>query len=142
MTASTDSIHATTVAIGGRGIVLIGPSGAGKSDLALRLIDRGATLVADDRTIATARDGRLWLAPPAPIRGLIEVRGLGILTLPFVESCAAALVVDLAHLPERLPEAECRPVRGIALPLVRMNAFHASAPIRVEQALARLPLVD
>lgn len=139
---AADTIHATSVAIGGRGILLIGPSGCGKSDLALRLIDRGATLVADDRTRADARAGRLWLSAPAPIRGLIEVRGLGIVAVAYAESCPAALVVDLAHPPERLPEAEQMSLCGVALPLVRVSAFHASAPIRVEQALARLPLVD
>ncbi len=77
------TLHASAVAIDGHGLLLIGPSGAGKSDLALRLIDDGATLVADDRVIAEARAGRLHLSAPAGIAGLIELRGVGIVRLPF-----------------------------------------------------------
>ena len=78
----TVNIHASCVAIGGKGVLILGDSGAGKSDLALRLIDDGAKLVADDRTELYAARGTLCARAPKSIAGLIEVRGLGIIALP------------------------------------------------------------
>ena len=71
---------------------LFGPSGAGKSDLALRLIDRGAKLIADDRVDLVDDGNRVVLSAPARIKGLIEVRGLGILRFANV---AAPLVLAI-----------------------------------------------
>ena len=79
---SEANIHASCVAIGSAGVLLLGPSGAGKSDMALRLIDDGATLVADDRTILFIDKGAWWAKPPTTIRGLIEIRGVGIVKMP------------------------------------------------------------
>lgn len=141
----TTNIHATAVAITGRGVVLMGPSGSGKSDLALRLMDRGARLIADDQLLVSVHEGQLFLSPPPAIAGLIEVRGVGILPcagFAAEESCPAALVVDLSAPPDRLPQPETVEIAGIPLPLVRLHAFHASAPIKVEQALALLASVD
>ncbi len=77
-TAAPVQVHASAVTIGDSGVLLRGPSGSGKSDLALRLIDGGARLVADDRVdIYQTRDG-LMMAPPESLAGLLEVRGLGI----------------------------------------------------------------
>lgn len=73
-----ETVHATTIAIDGAGVLLRGPSASGKSDLALRLIDDGARLVADDRTVLALRDGIVEASAPPSIRGKIEVRGLGI----------------------------------------------------------------
>src|SRR5690606_41385193 len=77
------NIHASCVAAGSRGILLLGPSGRGKSDLALRLIDRGARLVADDRCDVWFDRGRLWCRPPAELAGKMDVRGLGIVEQPW-----------------------------------------------------------
>ncbi|MEQ9448012.1 MAG: HPr kinase/phosphatase C-terminal domain-containing protein, partial [Rhodospirillaceae bacterium] len=79
-------IDGTCVSIDGQGVLLRGAPGAGKSDLALRLIDAGASLVSDDYCEVTVMDGALALNPPASIAGKIEIRGYGIVTLPFVES--------------------------------------------------------
>jgi serine kinase of HPr protein (carbohydrate metabolism regulator) len=136
----TETLHATCVAIGGRGVLLMGPSGSGKSDLALRLIDRGAGLVSDDYTVLTAADGQLVASPPPAIAGRIEVRGLDILDVPHVAGIPVALVIDLAEPVERLPERATRTIVGIALPLLRLTAFEASAPVKVELALASLGL--
>jgi serine kinase of HPr protein (carbohydrate metabolism regulator) len=81
--AKPSTIHATCVAIGGQGVLIMGPSGIGKSDLALRLIDRGATLVSDDYTEIELVEGALTGRPPATIAGKIEVRGVGIVTMVF-----------------------------------------------------------
>src|SRR5882757_5718665 len=94
------NIHASCVALRGRGVLLLGPSGSGKSDLALRLIDEGATLVADDRTILFVKDDALHARAPASIRGMLEIRGLGIVALPAraqVKSVKIALVVRLGR---------------------------------------------
>jgi serine kinase of HPr protein (carbohydrate metabolism regulator) len=127
------TIHATAVSVKGQGVVLVGPPGSGKSDLALRLIDRGATLVADDRVHL---DPAGCLHPPPTLAGLIEVRGLGILSMPHVAGIAARLLVDLSAAPERMPDPSLRTVSGIALPLLRLSAFEPSAPLKVELAVA------
>jgi serine kinase of HPr protein (carbohydrate metabolism regulator) len=128
-------IHAGCVAIGGRGVLIAGASGAGKSDLAIRLIDRGAELVADDY-VELRRDGEaLIAAPAAAIAGRIELRGIGILTLPFRSEVPVALLVDLDAEAERLPEAKTRELCGVAIPTLGLNALEPSAPIKVEAAL-------
>lgn len=131
-------IHATCVAIDGRGVLLTGPPGAGKSDLAFRLIDRGAELVADDGVLLTAEDGRLIAACPATIAGRIELRSVGIISLPHRERVSVALCVALDGAPERLPP-DPLPTRdwlGLAIPLLALAPFEASTPLKIEQALS------
>ncbi|MCC7273578.1 MAG: hypothetical protein IT561_12985 [Alphaproteobacteria bacterium] len=131
-------LHATTVAVGGVGVVIEGASGAGKSDLALRLIDGGARLVADDQTAIEARAGRLLAAPPVTIAGRLEVRGLGIVTLPYDAEVPVGLFVALVapESVERLPQPEVRRLRGVAVPLLRLDPFAASAAAKVRLAVA------
>jgi len=132
-------LHATCVAIGDRAVLLIGASGSGKSDLALRLIDRGATLVSDDQTLLTVVDGTLLAAPPATIAGLIEVRGIGIVPLPHRAETPIALAVRLGEPVVRMPEAGlAETINGIAIPLVRADSREASAPLKIELALRRV----
>ncbi|MGC4251677.1 MAG: aldolase [Sphingobium sp.] len=134
--AASQTLHATSVAIGGRAVLLHGPSGAGKSDLALRLIDRGAVLVSDDYTILTAEGGRLIAAAPATIAGRMEVRGVGLVDMPHQDGAPVALIAHLGGVAERLPaEGESRRFAGIDIPLVHIAALEASAPIKVELAL-------
>ncbi len=130
-------IHGTCVALGEDGVLLRGPSGAGKSDLALRLIDRGARLVADDRVELRRCDGRLLARAPAPLNGLIEVRGLGIVRLPSAIDVAIALVVDLVPAAEieRLPEPEFETLLGVARPRLALDPFEVSAPAKIALAL-------
>ena len=131
-----DTVHGTAVAIGGTGILLRGPSGCGKSDLALRLIDGGGVLIADDRCALAVEDGRVIVRAPAALRGRIEVRGLGIVTLETHEQAALALVVDLAQRPiERLPEAQFADLLGIPVQRLRLAAFEASTPAKIRMAL-------
>lgn len=132
-------LHATAVAIDGRGILLLGPSGAGKSDLALRLIDRGAKLIADDRVDLVNRDNRVTMSAPARIAGLLEVRGLGIVEFPSVEApLTLAIELVAGEDVERLPDPDAELICGLAVPLLRLNPFELSAPIKVELALNRL----
>ena len=104
MTPDRQTLHASTVAVDGRGLLILGPSGAGKSSLALRLIALGALLVADDRTDLAAHAGRLTARCPPAIKGLIEARGMGLLRAPTVEEAEIALVADLSQTEDqRLP---------------------------------------
>lgn len=130
-------IHATSVMIDGRVILLAGPSGCGKSDLALRLIDRGAQLVSDDYTTLSARGGTLFASPPATIAGRIEIRGIGVDEMVFAPEAPIALLLALDEAPARLP-AEFIPTRallGVAIPTLPLAAFEASAAIKAEAAL-------
>ena len=130
-------VHGTTIDIEGRAVLIRGPSGGGKSDLALRLIDGGAALVADDQTELAAVDGRLVASPPATIAGLLEVRGIGILRLPHRPHSPLALVVDLVEpaAVERLPEPDSVCFLGQQIPAVRLAAFEASTPAKVRLAV-------
>jgi serine kinase of HPr protein (carbohydrate metabolism regulator) len=132
---SSDTIHASCVAIDGRAVLLCGRSGAGKSDLALRLIDRGAALVSDDYSIVTRRGGRLLASPPANIAGRIEVRGIGIVEMPHVTVIEVALIIDLDGAVDRMPEGNSRRIAGVALPVATLAALEPSAPIKVELLL-------
>ncbi len=122
-------IHGSCIARNGVGVLLLGPSGCGKSDLVLRLLECGFVLVADDRVdiidgVATA---------PQALAGLLEIRGLGILRLPYAASARLALVADLTARAERLP----MPQRydALDLPLVQIDPTAASATARVARAL-------
>lgn len=118
-------------------MLLLGPSGAGKSDLALRLIDSGARLVADDRTDLRREDGRLMASAPATIAGRIEARGLGIVAVPHVATAEIGLAVDLlAHdAIERLPEPTTREFLGVAVKLIALAPFEASAAAKLRLAV-------
>jgi len=153
MATLTVNIHATTIRLGRAGavfgapkemaVLLLGRSGAGKSDLALRLMALGAELVADDRSDLFVARGHLWAKAPAAITGLLEVRGVGIVSLPFAAKAAIGLVARLGKAPKRLPELEFwRPPAALALkpkgfpPVINLNAFEASAPEKLLVAAA------
>lgn len=113
------TIHASAVAVEGRGLLILGPSGAGKSSLALALMAQGALLVADDRVLLDARDGRLIAACPPPLAGRIEARGVGILSAAAAGPVPVAQVVDLGRAETmRLPPRRSITLLGIVLPLV------------------------
>src|SRR5262245_40783589 len=99
-------VHATAIAMGGDAVLLRGPPGAGKSDLALRLIEGGACLLADDQALLQRVDNRIIVRAPAAIAGLIEVRGIGILQVDSLEEAPLALIVDLVPSAqvERIPD--------------------------------------
>ena len=134
-------IHASCIAIGSKGVLLLGESGAGKSDLALRLMDDGAKLVADDRTELWVERGRLCARAPKSIAGLIEVRGLGIVAQPFARKTIIALAVKLDAAPDRLPEpAFYTPPEPLRLtkrpPFILLDGRLPSAPAKIRLALA------
>jgi RNase adaptor protein for sRNA GlmZ degradation len=132
---TTPTVHATAVAHAGRAVLLLGASGAGKSDLALRLIDRGWQLIADDRVALTVTEGLLWATAPPTIAGLIEVRDVGIVTEPSLASAMVALAIDLEGSPARLPEPGVWSYVGITIPCVALSPWGDSAVLKVERAL-------
>ncbi|MCH8615217.1 HPr kinase/phosphatase C-terminal domain-containing protein [Sphingomonas sp. SM33] len=138
---SSETVHASTVATEGRAVLITGPSGSGKSDLTLRLLDRGFTLVSDDQTIVQRTGDRLIATAPANISGKLEIRGVGIVDMDTVKDVPVALLVELTSEIQRLPDDRReRPVLGVNLPLVTVDALTASAASKVALALDRLGL--
>lgn len=130
-------IHATCIAINGQGVLLRGAPGSGKSDLALRLMDDGADLVADDYTEVRAEGGELFATVPETIQGLLEVRGVGILTIDHVTHTPVAAIFDLVSLSEieRLPERHAEAIEGVNIAHYGLHGFDASAPAKIRIAL-------
>src|SRR6266581_9597866 len=122
MSAERLLLHTTAIAIDGRAVLLRGGSGSGKSDLALRLIDAGARLVADDQSELFRRGDTLIVRAPATIAGLLEVRGIGIVRLDALAEAPVALIVDLvpAETLERLPVRRTETILGLTLPLIAL----------------------
>jgi|APCry1669190288_1035285.scaffolds.fasta_scaffold15012_2 HPr kinase/phosphorylase len=145
MTKRTEILHASFVVrrrLGEwRGALLRGPSGVGKSDLALRLLDSGWRLVADDRTLVWQDGEGLFGRAPARLKGLIEARGLGVVTypVPMVDFGRIDVVVDCAATGapiERVPESRKTRVLDLDLPSVTLCALDASAPRKLMLAFA------
>lgn len=130
------TIHASAVLVGARAVLIRGPSGAGKSRLALELIAAGrsghlrfARLIGDDRVHLASVGGRLLVRPAAPLAGLIEMRGTGILRLDYEPCAVVGLVVDLAAADaERLPEHRTAEIEGNTLPRLPVAAGAAALP--------------
>src|SRR5881394_3723490 len=138
---SAETLHASTVALEGRAVLISGPSGSGKSDLTLRLLDRGFTLVSDDRTIVRKQGDKLIASAPETIKGKLEIRGVGIVEMETAADAPVALVVELASDIQRLPDdARERLILGAGIPLISVDAMTASEPSKVALALDRLGL--
>ena len=133
----TQQIHGTCVEISNAGVLLRGPSGSGKSDLALRLIDGGAYLVADDRVDLAVRNGLLTASAPAALAGMIEVRGLGIMRISAVPRTFISLIIDLVERDavERMPGPMTCRLLGVEAPLMHLHGKSASAAAWVRLAV-------
>lgn len=148
MSDAVENLHGTAIALDANAVLIRGAAGAGKSDLALRCLAMAPTalipgpvlLVADDRVDVSRTSSGLKAAAPATIRGMLEVRGQGIVTVPYVDSAALVMVADLVapehveRLPDPVPQAE---ILGFSLPLLRLAPFEASAPAKLLLALAQ-----
>lgn len=139
------SLHAGLIArrVAGlwQGVLIDGPSGAGKSDLALRALELGFRLVADDRTLVWTSGGALWGRAPAPLAGLIELRGQGVRRVSPIGMARIVLVatcVTAAQPIERMPNDEYVTLEGLALPHLTLNAREASAPAKLLHAIEHL----
>lgn len=140
MTLQHTQLHASCVAVEDKGVLLLGTSGGGKSDLALRLIDAGATLVADDRVDISLSNNQLVARAPDALQGLLEVRGVGVLRLPQraqVELFCAIELVDRASV-ERMPQPQFFDCLNHKLPLHLLHAFDHSTVAKIH-ALLRFP---
>jgi serine kinase of HPr protein (carbohydrate metabolism regulator) len=139
---SAETVHASCVATEGKAVLITGPSGSGKSDLALRLLDRGFALVSDDQTIVKRDDNRLLASPPPTIAGKLEIRGLGIVDVDYLSESPLALIVELTSSDiQRLPDDRReRPILGVNLPIITIDAMTASAPSKVALGLDRMGL--
>lgn len=136
-------IHGTAVALDRCGCLIVGAAGAGKSTLAIEMMALGAELVADDRTEVEAEDEALLLSCPEAIRGLIEVRGVGVLRVTQAGPVRLTLIVDLdAEEPERIPPPRQRDLLGRSVPVIFGRARHGLAAILVQllrPGVSRLP---
>jgi serine kinase of HPr protein (carbohydrate metabolism regulator) len=122
-------------------VLIEGPSGAGKSDLALRALASGFRLVADDRVVVFACEGRLYGRAPDPLAGLIEARGVGVVgrdPLPFARVALVVSCVDERSEVDRLPEDETRSILDVAVPSARIWPFEPSAPGKLAALLEYL----
>ncbi|HXG82117.1 MAG TPA: HPr kinase/phosphatase C-terminal domain-containing protein, partial [Sphingomicrobium sp.] len=138
---SSENLHASTVAVDGRAVLITGPSGSGKSDLALRMLDRGFNLVSDDRTIVRRSGDKLLASAPDTIKGKLEIRGVGIVDMEHISDVPVALVVELTSQIQRLPDdSRERLILGMNIPLISVDAMTASAPSKVAIALDRIGL--
>lgn len=143
-------VHGTALALGGKAVLIRGPSGSGKSDLALRCIaapplahvPHRAELIADDQVYLTPTGRGIEATPPPSIAGKIEVRGLGVLDLPYRSAARLVLAVDLvppADVPRYPLDSLATLFFGLAVPTLRLAPFEASAPVKLILALARAP---
>ena len=137
-TLSSETLHASCVAINGRAVLIEGLSGSGKSDLALRLIDRGAVLVSDDYTVVRRSAERLIASAAPNIAGLIEVRGIGLVPMPAQVDVSVAMIVTISDDVTRMPDDDnSKVIVGVAIPRGHIVPFESSAPIKVELMLER-----
>lgn len=138
----TTNIHASCVSLNNKGILIIGASGLGKSDLCLRLImERGARLVADDRVDLRNVEGQIVASAPEVLRGLLEVRGLGIIKQPYAPEAPVSLIVKLVgsyNEVERLPDPVFYELEGARISQISLWAFEPSAVLKVVAAMTLL----
>ena len=133
---SIKRLHATSVAIEDNGVAIFGDSGSGKSDLALRLIDSGATLISDDVTVFSKLEKKINLFGIENTKGLLEVREVGIITVPYVEAIKLKLVVRLTDkVIERIPKKNQINLLGLKFPKLEINGKNSSSVAKVKVKL-------
>ena len=134
------NIHATCVKIDSKGVLILGDSGSGKSDLALRLITMfSAKLVSDDRTDIFNDSGVIKAKAPSVLKGLLEVRGVGIIKQEYTKETKVDLVVKLTNDKiERMPLPQNYKIEGVEIPMYHINPFESSAPSKIVTILSLL----
>ena len=140
MSDTDEKIHGSCVEVEGLGVLLCGAPGSGKSDLTLRLIDDGARLIADDYTELSLDNGRLFAVAPEAIKGLLEVRGVGVLDIGAALRVELGVVIDLVESDavERLPDDRTKDLAGVSVPCFNLAPLEASAPAKVRLIVRRV----
>lgn len=137
-----DCIHATTIALHGRGVVILGASGTGKSALALQLMALGCDLVADDQTELSLEPQGLIARCPEAIKGKIEARGFGILNAKAVTQASVICAVDLnTEEDHRLPHEKYTTLCDASIRLFHKTGIEV-LPFALLQYLKDAPLPD
>ncbi|KRA57594.1 serine kinase [Caulobacter sp. Root656] len=128
-----------------RGALIEGPSGVGKSDLALRALDQGFVLVADDRTVTFVSGGRLYGRAPDALAGLVEVRGVGVLPRPHRTLCPIDLLVRCVDRPqavERLPDPIFEVIEGVSTRVLDLWPLEPGGPGKIRRVFEHLGVAD
>lgn len=122
-------VHASCVSFEDKGVLILGDSGSGKSDLALRIIDAGGVLIADDYVEIRIVNGEVYGHVPDSIKGMLEIRGVGLVNLTSVASTKIDLVLELSNREDitRLPEKSFYELNGVEVLSFNFDAFSASA---------------
>jgi len=129
----TKKVHSTSVVIEDAGVMITGKSGFGKSDLALRLIDSGATLISDDVTICEKIGDSIFLFPPYETKGLLEVREIGIMTVPYIENIKLSLLVELVETEiDRLPQKSFTKLLNIKIKKIKIQGKNSSSVAKIK----------
>ena len=132
----TRRIHGTSIALGENGLLITGESGSGKSDLALRLIDSGATLISDDQTVCMKKETSIHLFSMEKIYGLIEIRGIGLIKVPYIENIKLRMIIQLVDKEiDRLPKIKKKKLLGFNFPLIKIFPKEASAVAKIKLKL-------
>lgn len=134
---SSETLPAASVVLGGRAVLIEARDVGARSDLALRLVDRGGSLIAGDQTICMRQSGHLLACAPAGSDGRIEVPGLGIVQLPHEERAPVSLLIVLVDMPPHFPEETKRRLAGIDIPVLTLGASDLTSAIKVELTLGQ-----
>ena len=133
-------LYATAIAFNHHGILFFGESGSGKSDFAYQLIQKfpsSVSLISDDRVDIYHKDKKIFLSPPSQIAGLLEVRGVGIITFPFMANIELTLCVNLRTNYPRLPVNKYKEIAGKQIPLYTLNPFELTAPFKLNHIVEK-----
>ena len=112
-------MHATCVDVNGSGVLIVGRSGSGKSSLAINLLALGSTLVADDQCELVRKNNRFRISKPASLPKSIEIRGVGLVSVPMINETSLDWIVNMDELEkERLPTPRFTEIGGFRVPTV------------------------
>ena len=130
-------IHSTAISLNGDGILIKGPSGSGKTDLALRLIESGGKLISDDQVIIKRKAKRLFLSSPKELNGLMQLSGIGIVIVDYVQNIPLELVVKLQPYKnlDPFPINKEEIIKDLSIPALSLYSFAVSATAKIKVAL-------
>lgn len=135
---SSETLAAACVALNGRAVLIESRDTQARAELALRLVDRGGSLIAGEHTICQRQDGQLIACAPTKDRGRIEVAGLGIVELPSQERAQVDLLIVILDTPTLFPQETTRRLAGIPVRVVTLAALDPAAPAKIAVALGQL----